>query len=136
MASLDIPTVKNIKLTLQTLGMLHYPVERIGFIMNRPQPRVELKQSEVEKALDLKAIGELPYDREVPIAVNRGVPVPMSAPRSSVSKALADVAEALLPQQGKGRRPVEADAPAPLEIGDGSGRQKRQSIRSKMRKAA
>jgi pilus assembly protein CpaE len=136
MASLDIPTVKNIKLTLQTLGMLHYPVERIGFIMNRPQPRVELKQSEVEKALDLKAIGELPYDREVPIAVNRGVPVPMSAPRSSISKAIADVAEALLPQQGKGRRPVEADAPAPLEIGDGSGRQKRQSIRSKMRKAA
>ena len=52
--------------------------------------------------------------------MNRGVPVPMSAPRSSVSKAIADVAEALLPpQSSKGRRPVEADAPAPLEIGDG-----------------
>ena len=137
MASLDIPTVKNIKLTLQTLGMLHYPTERIGFILNRPQPRVELKQSEVEKALDLKAIGEIPYDREVPIAVNRGVPVPMSAPRSSVSKSIAEIAEILLPAPatGKNRRPVRDEAPAPLEIGDGSSR-KRVSLRSKLRKAA
>ena len=41
MGSLDIPTVKNIKLTLQTLGMLHYPTDRISFVLNRPQPRVE-----------------------------------------------------------------------------------------------
>ena len=137
MASLDIPTVKNIKLTLQTLGMLHYPTERIGFILNRPQPRVELKQSEVEKALDMKAIGEIPYDREVPIAVNRGVPVSMSAPRSSVSKAIAEIAEILLPAPStKARRPVTDEAPAPLEIGDGSTRGKRVSIRTKLRKAA
>jgi pilus assembly protein CpaE len=136
MASLDIPTVKNIKLTLQTLGMLHYPTERIGFILNRPQPRVELKQSEVEKALDMRAIGEIPYDREVPIAVNRGVPVSMSAPRSSVSKAIAEIAEILLPApSNKARRPVTEEAPAPLEIGDGRAR-KRVSIRSKLRKAA
>jgi Flp pilus assembly CpaE family ATPase len=117
--------------------MLHYPTERIGFILNRPQPRVELKQSEVEKALDLKAIGEIPYDREVPIAVNRGVPVPMSAPRSSVSKSIAEIAEILLPAPatGKNRRPVRDESPAPLEIGDGSSR-KRVSLRSKLRKAA
>jgi pilus assembly protein CpaE len=148
--SLDIPTVKNIKLTLQTLGMLHYPTERIGFVMNRPQPRVELKQSEVEKALDLKVIGEVPYDREIPIAVNRGVPVPMSAPRSSASKALEEVAHALLPPpaSGKNKLKVKAgkapkgrkaelaavEAPAPLAIGDG--KPKRQSILTKLRKAA
>jgi pilus assembly protein CpaE len=139
MASLDIPTVKNIKLTLQTLNMLHYPFERLGFILNRPQPRVELKQGEVEKALELKSIGEIPYDREVPIAVNRGVPVPMSAPRSSVSKAIADIAESLLPAPVSGkaaRRLAEVEVQAPLEIGDGKVKQKRTSIVSKLRKAA
>jgi MinD-like ATPase involved in chromosome partitioning or flagellar assembly len=97
---------------------------------------VELKQSEVEKALDLKAIGEIPYDREVPIAVNRGVPVSMSAPRSSVSKAIAEIAELLLPSPSSSKRAVKDEAPAPLEIGDGKSRAKRQSIRTKMRKAA
>ena len=121
MASLDIPTVKNIKLTLQTLGMLHYPTERIGFILNRPQPRVELKQSEVEKALDMKAIGEIPYDREVPIAVNRGVPVPMSAPRSvRLEGDRRDRRGAAPGAAARADARVEADAPAPLEIGDGT----------------
>ncbi|MDX6568781.1 MAG: iron-transfer P-loop NTPase, partial [Gaiellales bacterium] len=84
-----------------------------------------------------RAIGEIPYDREVPIAVNRGVPVSMSAPRSSVSKAIADIAEILLPApSSKARRPVSDEAPAPLEIGDGRARGKRVSIRTKLRKAA
>ena len=85
-----------------------------------------------------KAIGEIPYDREVPIAVNRGVPVPMSAPRSSVSKSIADIAESLLPAPAMGkaaRRQVESEVQAPLEIGDGRAR-KRTSIVSKLRKAA
>ena len=49
----------------------------------------ELKRGEVEKALDLKVSFELPNDREVGVAVNRGVPVPLSSPRCGVSKALA-----------------------------------------------
>jgi pilus assembly protein CpaE len=146
--SLDIPTVKNIKLTLQTLGMLHYPTERISFVMNRPQPRVELKASEVEKALDLKAIGEVPYDREIPVAVNRGVPLPMSAPRSSAARALEDIALTLLPLpagaklRGRGKAKLKelnggelaAVESGPIAIGDG--KQKRQSLISKLRKAA
>ena len=89
----------------------------------------------------------MPYDREIPIAVNRGVPLPMSAPRSSASKALEDIAHALLPlpasakgkskaPKGKGRKAELAavEAPAPLAIGDG--KPKRQSILTKLRKAA
>ena len=34
-ASLDIPAVKNVKLTLQTLNLLHYPKERIHLVLNR-----------------------------------------------------------------------------------------------------
>ena len=61
----------------------------------------------------------------------------MSAPRSSVSKAIAEIAETLLPApSNKARRPAADEAPAPLEIGDGRGRSKRVSIRTKLRKAA
>ncbi len=55
--------------------------------------KAELDRKEVEKALDLKAAFEVPGDREVGVAVNRGVPVPMSAPRSGVAKVMSEMAE-------------------------------------------
>ena len=43
-ATLDIPTVKNVKLTLQTLNLLHYPRERIApRAQPRRTPRAELQ---------------------------------------------------------------------------------------------
>ena len=104
--SLDIPTVKNVKLTLQTLNLLHYPEDRIHLVLNRSGGKGELKRSEVEKALDLKVSFELPNDREVGVAVNRGVPVPLSAPRCGVSKALSEMATTLVaaPGSSEGRR--------------------------------
>lgn len=91
--TLDIPAVKNVKLTLQTLNLLHYPKERIHLVINHGMSKAELDRKEVEKALDLKAAFEVPGDREVGVAVNRGVPVPMSAPRSGVSKVISEMAE-------------------------------------------
>ena len=91
--TLDIPSVKNVKLTLQTLNLLHYPKERIHLVINHGMSKAELDRKEVEKALDLKAAFEIPGDREVGVAVNRGVPVPMSAPRSGVSKVMTEMAE-------------------------------------------
>jgi pilus assembly protein CpaE len=81
-ASLDIPTVKNVKLTLQTLALLHYPKDRIRLVLNQAGTKGDLNRSEVEKALDLKVAFEIPHDKEVRSAVNRGVPVPMAAPKS------------------------------------------------------
>ncbi len=105
--TLDIPAVKNVKLTLQTLNLLHYPKERIHLVINHGMSKAELDRKEVEKALDLKAAFEVPGDREVGVAVNRGVPVPMSAPRSGVAKVLGDMAEQFfegkVDHQAKGR---------------------------------
>ena len=36
--TMDIPTVKNAKLALQTLNLLQYPRERIALVVNRPLP--------------------------------------------------------------------------------------------------
>jgi MinD-like ATPase involved in chromosome partitioning or flagellar assembly len=42
----------------------------------------------------------VPLDREVAVAVNRGVPIALSAPKSPVAKALAEVADVLVPASG------------------------------------
>jgi pilus assembly protein CpaE len=107
-ASLDIPSVKNVKLTLQTLNLLHYPKDRIHLVINRGTTRAELDRKEVEKALDLKAAFDLPADREVGVAVNRGVPVPMSAPRSGVTKVAADMAAAFFEGRGPQAAPAKS----------------------------
>ncbi len=108
-ASLDVPAIKNIKLTMQTLDLLHYPKERRHLLVNRSGSKVGLKPGEVERALDMKVAFEIPSEREVAVSVNRGVPISLSHPRSAVAKSLSDVAEKLVPQrtapaEGKKRR--------------------------------
>jgi pilus assembly protein CpaE len=100
-ASLDVPSIKNVKLTMQTLDLLHYPKERRHLLLNRSGSKVGLKPQEVERALDMKVEFEVPVEREVAVSVNRGVPIALSAPRSPVAKALAAVADTLVPVTAK-----------------------------------
>jgi pilus assembly protein CpaE len=102
-ASLDVPAVKNIKLTMQTLDLLHYPKERRHLLLNRSGSKVGLKPQEIERALEMKVEFEVPVDREVAVSVNRGVPIVISNPRSGVGKSLQDVADKLVPQRATGK---------------------------------
>jgi pilus assembly protein CpaE len=128
-ASLDIPTVKNVKLTLQTLSLLHYPKDRIHLVLNRSGQKSRLKRGEVEKALDLKVAFEVPNDHHVPDSLDRGIPVPLASPRSGVTKALSDMAAAML------TAPAKDEKAAPTGRGRGRGGQARRSV-VKLRKAA
>ena len=69
---LDVPTLKNVRLSLQTLELLSFPASRIRFVLNRANSKVGMKKSEVEGALDVKIGFEVPSDRAVPLGVNRG----------------------------------------------------------------
>src|SRR6476469_2649384 len=101
-ASPDVPTVKNIKLTMQTLDLLHYPKERRHLLLNRAGSKVGLKAQEIERALDMKVAFVVPVERDVAVAVNRGVPIAISSPRSAVGKSLQDVADKLVPLRTTG----------------------------------
>src|SRR3954451_3958331 len=90
---LDVPTLKNVKLALQTLELLSFPKSRIRIVLNRSNSKVGMKQSEVEAALGLKVDFEIPSDRAVPLAVNRGKPVVLADDSADVSRALRQVAK-------------------------------------------
>jgi pilus assembly protein CpaE len=93
LCGLDIPTIKNVRLGLQTLELLSFPNERIRVILNRANTNVGLKRSEVEETLRTKVHVELPSDRAVPMAVNRGKPVALAEPGADFSKAIKGLAE-------------------------------------------
>jgi pilus assembly protein CpaE len=98
--SLDVPTIKNIKLTLQTLDLLHYPKERRHLLLNRTGSKVGLNPREVERALDMPVAFEVESEREVPLSVNRGVPLAVANPRSALVKSLGEIADKLVPPRG------------------------------------
>jgi pilus assembly protein CpaE len=96
---LDVPTIKNVRLSLQTLQLLSFPSERIRIILNRANSNVGMKKGEVEAALEAKIRFEVPSDRAVPLAVNRSNPAVLSDPKADFSRALREMAKALLPAQ-------------------------------------
>ena len=95
--TMDVPTIKNIKLTLQTLDLLHYPEDRRYLLLNRTGSKVGLNAREIERALDMPISFEVESEREVPVSVNRGVPLALANPRSAIAKSLGDVADKLVP---------------------------------------
>ena len=106
---LDVPTLKNVRLALQTLELLSFPSNRIKFVLNRANTKVGLSKREVEAALKVTMSAEVPSDRAVPVSVNRGTPAVMSDPGSDFSKSLTALAKTIVPsdQKKKKAKPVK-----------------------------
>jgi pilus assembly protein CpaE len=117
-AGLDVPSVKNLKLTLQTLELLKFPRSRVRLLLNRADAKVDLRLADVEKALGTSIDAQIPSSRSVPLSINRGDPLVLAEPRSKVSEAIrgiaADLAAPLPPRPAPvpGRRQVLAPAPS------------------------
>jgi pilus assembly protein CpaE len=93
LATLDIPALKNLKLTLETLDLLNYPRDRWRLVLNRADSKVGLAVSEVEKTLKAPIISQIPSSRDVPASINRGVPIVLDDPKHPVSMAIKAFAE-------------------------------------------
>jgi len=100
MATLDIPALKNLKLTLETLELLNYPRERWRIVLNRSDSKVGLALSEVEKTLKVPISLQVPSSRDVPASINRGVPIVLDDPKHPVSQAIKAFAERQVVTQG------------------------------------
>ena len=95
-AGMDIPNIKNVKIGLNTLAMLDTPREKLHLVLNRADSKVKLDIGEVERTLQVSAVAHVPSDVVVPISVNKGSPVVVSAPRSGVAKAFEGLASTFL----------------------------------------
>ena len=95
LCGMDVPTIKNVRLSLQTLELLSFPPERVSVVLNRANSNVGIKHAEVERALETKVRFDLPSDRAVPLAVNRGKPVVLADSGADFSKSVREVAKQL-----------------------------------------
>jgi pilus assembly protein CpaE len=102
--SLDVPTLKNVRLSLQTLELLSFPLDRIRLVLNRANSKVGMKPKEVEAALERKIAFEVPSDRTVPLAVNRGNPAVLSDSKAEFSRAIRAMAKELVASQAAAKQ--------------------------------
>src|SRR4026209_1502460 len=99
LTSLDVPTIKNVRLSLQTLELLSFPQDRIRVVLNRANSKVGMKPGEVEAALEMAVRHEVPSGRAVPLAVNRGNPAVLADGKSEFSHSVRELAKSLVTAQ-------------------------------------
>ena len=95
-AAMDIPSVKNVKLGLQTLKLLNLPMTKIKLVINRANSKVNLDLGDIEQTLGMKAACLIPSDVAVPRSVNNGTPVVLESPKSGVTRSLEHFADELV----------------------------------------
>ena len=106
---LDSLSLKNTKLGLETLELMGYDTDRIRLVLNRADSRVGISRDDVAAVVGRPPDVLVPSDRDIPRALNEGVPIVLAKARSDAAKAfraLADMyAESPLePKQNGGRR--------------------------------
>ena len=91
----DVPTIKSLKIALETLDMLEMTLRDTRILMNRSGAKVGLEDRDVERTLRREITYTLPSDKAVPISVNRGQPVVVDNPKSRVARSLLEIAQSL-----------------------------------------
>ena len=73
--SMDIPSIKNLKIGIQSLDLNAIAGPKLRLVLNHANAKVKLDVKEIERVLGLSADFPVPDDIAVPISVNAGRPV-------------------------------------------------------------
>jgi pilus assembly protein CpaE len=92
LATLDVPALKNLKVSLDTLDLLGYARDSRMVVLNRADARVGLNLSDVEETIGTPVSVHIPSSGDVPAAINRGRLIVREQPVHEVSLALLDLA--------------------------------------------
>jgi len=110
LATLDIPSVKNLRLALDTLDLLGHPQDSRIVVLNRADTKTGLSVDDVATAIHHQVDAQIPDSKDVTAATNRGLPIVLHQPRHPVSVAMRALArQRVMPGIGGSARP---DKPA------------------------
>lgn len=90
MVTLDLPSIRNMRVFLSTLDKLRINSETIGVVLNKVEDDVGINICDVQDVLDNRIVSILPYSKEVSRSINKGKPALVSAANSDIGKKLSD----------------------------------------------
>lgn len=92
LTTLDMPAVKNLQVTLDTLTTLGYDPKKCHIVINRSTTRSGLSPKDVENLIKTPIMTEVPSSSAVSAAINQGKAIIELNPRHEVSKAINSMA--------------------------------------------
>jgi pilus assembly protein CpaE len=101
---LDSLSLKNTKLGLETLDLMGYESDRITLVLNRADSRVGITPDDVYSVMGRKPDVLIPSDRDIPRAVNEGVPIVLSKEKSDAARAFRSLADSYLQPSPNGKK--------------------------------
>ena len=107
--TLDVPTLKNVKVAVETLDLLNFPKPRRRLILNRADDKVGLTPEKVESTLGMSISAAIPTSSQVAHATNSGEPIVSAQPKHPVSQAITKLARSIAanadPGEGRSAAP-------------------------------
>ncbi len=114
MATLDLPSVRNMSVFLSTLDKLKISSDNIKLILNKAESDVGIDIDQVTKLFPQGFQSVLPYAKEVSRSINLGMPVMAASPQSEISRLMTAGMKSLLPADKQAQ--IE-DVPVPKKRG-------------------
>ena len=91
-ATPDVPSLKNLRVTQDTLDLLSFPRANRYIVLNRADSNVGLSPDDVLRVLRAPIAAHVPSSRAVPISINNGTPITIATPGHPVSQAITGFA--------------------------------------------
>jgi pilus assembly protein CpaE len=96
--ALNIPAIKDTKLTLKVLESLNVEPDRILLTLNRSDAHSEFNKEAVENNLRFPIALQIPHDpKAVSTSVNRGAPFVSANPEAEISRSVRELVSQLVP---------------------------------------
>jgi pilus assembly protein CpaE len=103
MATLDLPSVRNMSVFLSTLDRLKVPTEHVRLILNKAESDVGIDIEQVTKLFPQGFESVLPYAKEVSRSINLGMPVMAASPTAQISGLMSAGMKLILPEELQAR---------------------------------
>ncbi len=91
-AALDVPTLKNMKIAMETLDLLNIAPGHRWLVLNRADEQVGLDAEKVETILTMKVNAQVPASLDVARGTNEGAPIVVARPGHPASTAFRSLA--------------------------------------------
>jgi pilus assembly protein CpaE len=103
MCTLDLPSVRNLGMFLQTLQKLRISSDAVTLVLNKVEKDLGISVDQITKLFPQGFRSTLPYAKEVSRSINLGKPVLESFPDTDISKGLIRGMDDLLPQEARAK---------------------------------
>lgn len=110
--TLDVPTLKNVKIAVETLDLLNFPAGKRNLVLNRADDKVGLSAEKVESTLGMQIMCSIPTSPQVASSTNSGEPIVEALPRHPVSQAVLTLAREVTGKLQPDDAPAHKSTPA------------------------